>query len=110
MVVILLFGLRRKKVDKGKWAEILYRKKIPNPEAQSEAQFTKLTTIMLEQHYRIISESVQILHNTKNEDTRQGRISLCRNHYQYMLELEPFCNDEQKVLLQKAKKVLKGII
>ena len=65
---------------------------------------------MLDQHYRIICESVQIIHSTKYEDTRKGRISLCRSHYQDMLELEPFCNVEQKALVDKARKMLKGII
>lgn len=105
-----MFGFGRKNVDKAKWAEIIYRKKIPNPEAQSVEQLAGLTTMMLEQHYRIISESVQIVHNTKYEDTRQGRISLCRSRYRDMLELEPFCNAEQKAMVLKAKKLLKGVI
>ena len=105
-----MFGFGRKKVDKAKWAEVIYRKKISNPEAQSVEQLTRLTTMMLDQHYRIISESVQIIHNTKYEDTRQGRVSLCRSHYQDMLELEPFCNSEQKAMIAKARKMLKGII
>jgi len=105
-----MFGFGRKKVDKAKWAEVIYRKKMPNPEAQSVEQLTSLTTMMLEQHYRIISESVQIVRNTKYEGTRLGRISLCHSHYQDMLELEPFCNAEQKDMIQKAKKLLKGIV
>ena len=105
-----MFGFGRKKIDKNKWAEVIYGKKIPNAEAQSVEQLTKFTTLMLDQHYRIISESVQIIHNTKYDDTRQGRISLCRSHYQDMLELEPFCNTEQKAMIQNAKKLLKGII
>ena len=105
-----MFGFGRKKVDKAKWSEVIYRKKISNPEAQSVEQLTRLTTMMLDQHHRIISESVQIIHNTKYEDTRQGRLKLCRTHFQDMLELEPFCNAEQKVLIAKARKMLKGII
>ena len=105
-----MFGFGRKKVDKAKWAEVIYRKKISNPEAQSVEQLTRLTTMMLDQHYRIISESVQIVQNTEYKDTRQGRISLCRSHYQDMLELEPFCNAEQKALIAKVRKMLKGII
>lgn len=69
-------------------------------------QLTRFTTIMLEQHYRIISESVQIVHNTKYEDTKQSRLNLCRSHYQDMLELEPFCNGEQKVMIEKVRKML----
>ena len=101
-----MFGFGCKKVDKAKWAEIIYRKKISNPEAQSVEQLTRFATIMLEQHYRIISESVQIVHNTKYEDTKQSRLNLCRSHYQDMLELEPFCNGEQKVMIEKVRKML----
>ena len=101
-----MFGFGRKKVDKAKWAEIIYRKKISNPEAQSVEQLTRFATIMLEQHYRIISERVQIVDNTKYEDTKQSRLDLCRSHYQDMLELEPFCNGEQKVMIEKVRKML----
>ena len=105
-----MFGFGRKKIDKGKWAEVIYGKKIPNSEAQSVEQLTKYTTMMLEQHYRIINDSVQIVHNTKYEETRRGRLELCRSHHQEMMKLEPFCNAEQKAMIQSAKKMLKGII
>lgn len=97
-------------MSENKWTEAIYGKKITNPEAQSVEQLTRFTTVMLEQHYRIINDSVQIVQKTKYEDTRQGRISLCRSHYQEMLKLEPFCNAEQKAVIERARKMLKGLV
>lgn len=103
-----MFGWK-KKVDKAAWAKAIYRKEIKNPQQESEERLSMLTTFMLEQHYRIIIESCQIIRTTKNADTREGRVDLCRQHHQELLKLKPFCNREQLSLIQNAEEAMKDI-
>ena len=103
-----MFGWK-KKVDKAAWAEALYQKKIAHPERESEEKLSNLTSFMLEQHHRIIIESVQIVMETKYADTKQGRISLIQKHYQEMLKLKPFCNKEQLATIQDAEKAMRRV-
>ena len=105
-----MFGLeKRKKIDKGAWAEAIYGKKLKNPENESEAQLSVLTTGLLMQSHRIIMDSIRICRTTKNFDTYQGRIELCQKHYNDMLKLKPFCNDKQLAIIRNAEKFRKEI-
>lgn len=104
-----MFGFGKKKVDKGAWAQAIYGKKLKNPEKESEKQLSALTTGMLMQHHRIIMDSVRIAHTTKNPETRQSRVDLCRKHYQEMMKLKPFCNEEQLAIIQNAEDALQDI-
>lgn len=101
-----MFGWK-KKVNKAAWAEILYQKKIAHPEKESDEKLSQLTTFMLEQHHRIITESVQIVLETKYADTRQSRISLIQKHYREMLKLKPFCNKEQLATIHEVEKAMR---
>ena len=103
-----MFGWK-KKVDKAAWAEAIYQKKIAHPENESDEKLSKLTTFMLEQHYRIIMESIQIARTTKYADTKQSRADLCNKHYHEMLKLKPFCNREQLALIRETEKAIKTI-
>ena len=103
-----MFGWK-KKVDKAAWAEDVYQKKIMRPENEPDEKLSKLTTFMLEQHHRIILESVQIALSTKSADTRKGRVDLSRQHYQEMLKLKPFCNKEQIAMIRDAEIAMKQL-
>lgn len=104
-----MFGLgKKKKIDKGAWAEAIYGKKLKNPEKESEAQLSVLTTGLLMQSHRIIMDSVRICRTTKNPDTYQGRIELCQKHYNDMLKLKPFCNDKQLAIIRNAEDIQEG--
>lgn len=104
-----LFGFGKRKVDKNAWIEAIYGKKAKNPNAVSEQELSAFTTGMLQQYMRIISESVSLIKSTKNEDTRQGRIDLCNKNYAKVQALEPFCNDEQKVMIMQMEEMLRGV-
>lgn len=104
-----MFNLFKKKVDKGAWAEAIYGKKLKHPEKESVEQLSAITTGMLQQYGRIISESVSLIKSTKNKDTRHGRIELCRKNYGKVQALEPFCNDEQKVMIMQIEEMLRGV-
>ena len=103
-----MFGWK-KKVDKATWAEAVYQKKIMHPENEPDEKLSQLTTFMLEQHHRIIMESVQIALSTKYADTRKGRVDLSHQHYQEMLKLKPFCNKEQLSMIRDAETAMKKI-
>ncbi len=103
-----MFGWK-KKVDKAAWAEAIYQKKIMHPENEPDEKLSQLTTFMLEQHRRIILESVEIALSTKYADTRKGRVDLSHQHYQEMLKLKPFCNKEQLAMIRDAETAMKKI-
>ena len=88
----------------GKWISSIIWK-----ENEPDEKLSKLTTFMLEQHHRIILESVQIALSTKNVDTRKGRVDLSRQHYQEMLKLKPFCNKEQIAMIRDAEIAMKQL-
>ena len=98
-----------KKVDKAAWAEAIYQKKIMHTENEPDEKLSQLTTFMLEQHRRIILESVEIALSTKYADTRKGRVDLSHQHYQEMLKLKPFCNKEQLAMIRDAEIAMKKI-
>ena len=101
-----MFG-RKKKIDKAAWAEAIYQKKIAHPEKEPEEKLVQLTTFMVEQHHRIIRESLQIVLTTKYAETRQGRVDLCHKHYAEMMKLKPFCNREQLAMITAAEQAMK---
>lgn len=103
-----MFG-RKKKTDKTAWAKAIYGKEPKSIQHESEERLSELTTFMLQQHLRIIMESSQIIHNTRNVDTRKSRVDLCHQHHQEMLKLKPFCNSEQLAMIQNAENAMKGI-
>lgn len=103
-----MFGWK-KKADKAAWAEAIYQKKIMHPENEPDEKLSQLTTFMLEQHRRIILESVEIALSTKYADTRKGRVDLSHQHYQEMLKLKPFCNKEQLAIIRDAETAMKKI-
>ena len=104
-----MFGFGKKKVDKAVWAIAVYGKPVKHPEKESEEQLKVLTTGMLMQHHRIIMDSVRLVHTTKNLDTKQGRIDLCRKHYQEMQKFKPFCDKEQLAMIKNAEDAMKGV-
>ena len=103
-----MFGWR-KKSNKAEWAEAIYQKKIAHPENESDEKLSRLTTFMLEQHHRIIIESVDIALSTNYADTRDSRVDLSYQHYQEMLKLKPFCNKEQLAMIRDAEKYIQKI-
>ncbi len=104
-----MFGFgKKKKVDKAAWAALVFSEPPKNPEKLSEEQLSALTTGILMQHARIINDSVRLVQTTKNPDTKQGRIELALKHYNGMLKLKSFCNEEQLAMIQAAEQAMRG--
>lgn len=104
-----LFDVFKKKVDKQAWIEAIYGKKAKNPDAVSEQELSVFTTGMLQQYHRHVSESVSIIRNTRNEDTRQNRIEFAMKRYGQAKALEPFCNNEQKAMILQMEEMLESV-
>ncbi len=103
-----MFGFGKKKIDKAAWGALVLAFP-PTPESAEQIPIEKLrraTEHVFVQKVRIFMESVEIIRRTKNEDTRQGRIDLCRKHYGYFLELKPFATRERQATIRKCGKIL----
>lgn len=97
-------------MDKDAWANAVFDRPVKNPDKVSEEELHAATDMMLFQYHRIIMESVKIIRNTKNADTRQGRIDLCQKNYEKMKRLEPFADEEQRKRILDCEQALKGIV
>lgn len=104
-----MFGLgKKKKVDKAAWAALVFSEPPKNPKKLSEEQLSALTIGILIQHARIINDSVRLVQITKNPDTKQSRMELALKHYDGMLKLKSFCNEEQLAMIQAAEQAMRG--
>lgn len=104
-----MFRFGKKIVDKAAWAAAVFEQPVKNPEKLTEKELHAMTDMMLYQHARIIMESVEIIRNTRNADTRLGRIDLCKKHYAQMKLLEPFSDEKQLSLINDCEQALARI-
>ena len=104
-----MFFFRKNKIDKAAWAALVYEKPPKNVEKEPEERLSRLTSLMLMQHLRIIVDSVRIVQATKNDETRRSRTELTLEHYQKMVKFKPYCNEEQLELLQQAESLIKKL-
>lgn len=104
-----MFGFGKKKIDKAAWAALVFSEPPKHPEKLSEEQLSALTTMMLMQHHRIIMDSVQLVANTRNPETRQGRTDLSYKHYKEMVKFKPYCNEDQLAMIHAAEEAMKAV-
>lgn len=104
-----MFFFRKKRVDKAAWAALVYVKPPKNLERETEEHLSSLTTLLITQHHRIITESVRIVLATKNDETRRSRTELSRYHYQEIMKFKPYCNKEQLELLRQAESMIQKL-
>lgn len=100
-----MFGFEKKKVNM-KWAELVLAQPIQHPERITEELLHKATERQVARRSEIIMESIEIIRKTKNEDTRQGRINLCKKHYDYFQQLLPYVDKSQKSLICQCEKAM----
>ena len=104
-----MFFLRKKKIDKAAWAAVVYVKPPKNLERETEEHLSSLTTLLITQHHRIITESVRIILATKNDETRKSRMEVCRYNYQEIMKFKPYCNKEQLEMLREAESMIQKL-
>lgn len=81
-----MFGFGKKKINMN-WAELVFATPIQHPERITEEMLRQATERQVVRRCEIITESIEIIRNTKYEDTRQGRIDLCQKHIDYLRQL-----------------------
>ena len=104
-----MFEIGKKKADKAAWAAAVLALPVEHPEQIPDEKLRLATEHLLVQHERIVAESIDIIRKTKYEDTRQGRIDLCRRHYDRLQKLKPFADKKQLARIRECEKTMKTI-
>lgn len=105
-----MFRFFAKGKEKVEWAALVFSRAPSHLEEISEEQLRAATGIMIAQHKRIILESAEIVHTTRNQNTRTERLELCKAHYREILKLERFADREQKRMIADCKAAVKDLI
>ena len=95
--------------SKAAWVKAVFSDPVPAADSVSEERLRKSTQRILEERRQIIEDSVRIIQQTRNEDTRRGRIELCRKHYEKVKELERFADSEQQKMIRECYEMLKEV-
>lgn len=103
-----MFGFGKKKRNM-KWAELVFAPPIEHPELITESRLQQATERQVVRRSEIIMESIDIIRKTKYEDTRQGRVDICRKHIQYLVQLKPYADTKQLAMIRECEKVLMNI-
>lgn len=100
-----LFKRRRKTA----WVKAVFAEPLPDVDSVSEDRLYRSTQRILEERRQIIKDSVRIIQQTRNEDTRRGRIELCRKHYEKVEKLKPFADRKQREIVSDCEQLLKEV-
>jgi len=86
-------GLFGSKKNTEKWASVVMpTSKGPVPESVLEAA----TKLYIEQHVRILEESIQLFLTSKNKDTRKSRYKLACEHYGALSKIKKYAGRNQR--------------
>ena len=98
-----MLTLLNRRLFKAKWAELVLAAPMKHPEKISAAKLQAATDHLLPQLRDVIMESCHIIRRTRNEDTRQGRIDLCRRHLARMEQIKPFADKKQRAVIRECE-------
>ena len=104
---MLVFLNRR--LFKAKWAELVLAPPVRRPEKISVGKLQAATDHLLPQLRDIVIESCAIIRRTRNEDTRQGRIDLCRRHLARMEQIKPFADKKQRAVIRECESAFSAV-
>ena len=99
-----------KKIDKAAWASLVLALPRSHPEQIPTERLSAATDHLLSQLRNIIMESIEIIQRTKNEDTRQGRMDLCRMHLERMEKIKPFANKKQLAIIRECERAFSSVL
>lgn len=102
-----MFGLGKKRARE-KWISLVFAQPVMHPEQITDARLHDATERQVVRRREIILESIEIILKTKNEDTRQGRIELCRKHYAFLQEIKPFADRKQLSMIRECETALRN--
>lgn len=92
-----------RRIFKTRWAELVLAPPVRHPENVSVGKLQAATDHLLPQLRDVIMESCHIIRRTRNEDTRQGRIDLCRRHLARLDRLKPFADKRQRAMIRECE-------
>lgn len=92
-----LFGNPRKKIEK--WAPLVMEGYVPGMSVEEEFLDTA-TTLYIQQHARILYDSIHLVLTSKNEETRKSRYVLAQKHFAALAKVKKYASKEQKVGLE----------
>ena len=94
-----LFGNPRN--NKDKWAKLVVANAKPGMEFD-EQFLDAATTMYIQQHARILYDSIRLVLNSKNENTRKERYKLAQEKFGALVAIKKYANKEQKKGINRA--------
>lgn len=104
-----MLTLLNRRLFKAKWAELVLAPPVRRPEKISVGKLQAATDHLLPQLRDVIMESCHIIRRTRNEDTRQGRIDLCRRHLARMEQIKPFADKKQRAVIRECESAFSAV-
>ena len=98
-----------RRIFKTRWAALVLAAPVRHPEKVSVGKLQTATDHLLPQLRDIIIESCHIIRRTRNEDTRQGRIDLCRRHLARMEQIKPFADKRQRAIIRECESAFSAV-
>lgn len=90
-----------KKLKKRKWVTVIYVNQVRHPESVSDERLREATEMQVVRRHQIIMESVAIIRKTRNDETRQSRTGVCKQHLTYLMRLKPFADKKQRAMIEE---------
>lgn len=94
-----LFGNPRN--NKAKWASVVTEDKQPGMN-YDVAFLEAVTALYIQQHTRILYDSIRIVLTSKNEKTRKDRYALAQKKFNALVKVKKYADKEQKKMIIQA--------
>lgn len=94
-----LFGNPRKKIEK--WAPLVMEGHVPGMPVEEEF-LDAATTLYIQQHARILYDSIHLVLTSKNEETRKSRYALAQKQFAVLVKVKKYASKEQRIGLNQA--------
>lgn len=88
-----LFGNPRKKIEK--WAPLVMEGYVPGMPVEEEF-LDAATTLYIQQHARILYESIHLVLTSKNEETRKSRYALAQKQFAALVKIKKYANKSRR--------------
>lgn len=94
-----LFGNPRKKIEK--WASLVMEGYVAGMPVEEEF-LDVATTLYIQQHARILYDSIHLVLTSKNEETRKSRYALAQKQFAALVKVKKYASKEQRIGLNQA--------
>ena len=94
-----LFGNPRKKIEK--WAPIVMEGYVPGMPVEEEF-LDAATALYIQQHARIMYESMHLVLTSENKKTQKESLALAQKHFAALVKVKKYATKEQKKGISQA--------